>query len=93
MFPLLLLSHEDKIMVCVTHHPITTSSYNKPTVFDMKQGPHVALRQDGLRFSTAVTGHWPALLSDVSHSALEVIKNRKDPSILHLPLQPCSTAL
>jgi len=29
----------------------------------------------------------------LSHSALKVIKNRKDPSILHLPLPPCSTAL
>lgn len=32
------------------------------------------------------------LCYQMCHTPLEVIKNQKDPSILHLPLQPCSTA-
>lgn len=89
MFPLLLLSHEDKIMVCVTHHPITNP------LFLTWSRAHMLLSDEMASASRILLwlGHWPASLSEVSHSALKVIKHRKDPSILHHPLQLCSTAL
>jgi hypothetical protein len=93
MFP--LLSHVDKVMMCVyvSHHPIT----NQPSHHPITKQVFLtwSRRCSPLSNSTAVTvgcGHWPVLLSEVSHSAFQVIKNQKDPSILHLPLQPCSTS-
>lgn len=92
MFP--LLTHVDKVMMCVCvcksssyNQPTVSSSYNQPSVFDMKQKMLSASK-----LYCCDCGHWPVLLSEVSHSAFQVIKNQKDPSILHLPLQPCSTS-